>query len=127
MKTQTILFVLGTLLVVGLAIFFMNRPEDNITPNTQTTSEQPVQPQEEKPVGLTRNEVAMHATKEDCYTIVGGKVYNVTSWISQHPGGAEAILGLCGTDGTQAFSKQHGSNEKAQAALASFFIANVTN
>ncbi len=67
-------------------------------------------------------DVAQHANASSCYVNVGGNVYDLTSWIAQHPGGSEAILGLCGTNGTDAFARQHGSNAKAQAALASFMI-----
>jgi hypothetical protein len=141
MKTQTILFITGIALVVVLAILFMSRPEEKTTPNTisgtdkqtvQTNSEtvsgiKTVQTNKEKASGLTRAEVSNHASREDCYTIIGDKVYNVTSWIAKHPGGAEAILGLCGKDGTVPFTEQHGGTAKAQTTLATFFIANLIN
>ena len=70
----------------------------------------------------TLSEVAAHATKSDCYSAIRGSVYNLTSWISQHPGGAKAIEGLCDKDGTDAFVKQHGGMEKQEETLAGFKV-----
>lgn len=71
---------------------------------------------------FTFTQVALHKDVSSCYTIVGGQVYNLTQWINEHPGGEEAILELCGADGTAAFTEQHGSSKKAQNVLKSFFI-----
>lgn len=35
----------------------------------------------------TTAEVAKHATKEDCWLMIKGKVYDVTGWGADHPGG----------------------------------------
>lgn len=70
-------------------------------------------------------ELASHASADSCFVVVGGNVYDLTSWIAEHPGGRDAIIGLCGTDGTAAFSQQHGSNREAQKALASFKIGSI--
>jgi cytochrome b involved in lipid metabolism len=74
---------------------------------------------------MTAAEVAAHNSEASCFTIVNNKVYDVTSWISKHPGGRNAILGLCGKDGTVQFMNQHGSNSNAQATLQAFFMANL--
>ncbi len=71
---------------------------------------------------FTAAEVAAHSTKSDCYTIIRGEVYNLTSWISQHPGGEQAIFSLCGKDGTAAFSGQHGGSAQQEKVLATFKI-----
>ncbi len=94
---------------------------------TPTTPSQPIftTPTPPKVNEYSREAVALHASQNDCWTIIDSKIYNLTEWISKHPGGSRAILRLCGTDGTEAFSRQHGSSQKAQQALASFFIANV--
>lgn len=98
-------------------------PSESIAPTslTETPATSTEQPSTTDKT-FTAAEVAKHADASSCYAIVGGNVFDLTSWINQHPGGARAILGLCGTDGTAAFTKQHGSNEKAQKALASFKI-----
>lgn len=57
---------------------------------------------------FTQADVAQHSTEADCYASINGKVYNLTAWINQHPGGDRAILSICGTDGSAAFNAQHG-------------------
>lgn len=70
----------------------------------------------------TPTQVALHGTRDDCWTIVNGNVYDLTAWIPEHPGGAAAIIQLCGKDGTEKFEGQHGGMEKQEAALATFKI-----
>jgi cytochrome b involved in lipid metabolism len=71
---------------------------------------------------FTMADVAKHATKASCYSAVNGSVYDLTSWISAHPGGAAAIISLCGTDGTAAFMAQHGGQARPEQELASLKI-----
>ena len=37
-------------------------------------------------------EFIKHNTEADCWMSVRGKVYDVTSWIPKHPGGADPIV-----------------------------------
>lgn len=71
---------------------------------------------------FTLIEVATHNTDKDCYTTVSGGVYDLTSWISQHPGGKNAIIGMCGIDATIAFRAQHAGQSRPERELASFKI-----
>ena len=66
--------------------------------------------------------VATHNSETNCWTIINGNVYNLTSWIHQHPVGSQAILSLCGIDGTQAFNDQHGGQSRPEQELKSFLI-----
>lgn len=70
----------------------------------------------------TMAQVATHNTKDSCWAAVSGGVYDLTAWIDQHKGGADAIKGLCGTDGTAAFTAQHRGAGKPTDALARFKI-----
>ncbi|KAF2461769.1 hypothetical protein BDY21DRAFT_640 [Lineolata rhizophorae] len=45
-------------------------------------------------------EIAAHDNKRSCYVTVGTKVYDVTSFLSDHPGGADLILEHAGKDVT---------------------------
>ena len=67
-------------------------------------------------------DISTHNSSTSCWTTIGGKVYNLTSWINQHPGGRQAILSLCGTDGTAAFNDQHGGQARPAQELKSFLI-----
>lgn len=70
------------------------------------------------PAGVyTMTMVETHNSKSNCWTAINGSVYDLTSWVSRHPGGENPIVKLCGTNGTGAFQRKHGSSTKAQAAL----------
>lgn len=75
----------------------------------------------------TLSEVARHASASSCWTAINGKVYDVTDWINQHPGGPERILNLCGTDGSAAFDNQHGGQSRPAQELASFYIGDLSS
>lgn len=42
-------------------------------------------------------EVAKHSTKKSCWIVLDSKAYDVTSFLSDHPGGAPIILRNAGT------------------------------
>lgn len=70
----------------------------------------------------TMQEVASHAGELSCWTVVRGKVYDLTSYAKQHPGGSKAILRMCGTDGTTNFTSQHGGKKGPESSLSKFEI-----
>ena len=55
----------------------------------------------------TLAEVALHSTKEDCWTAIEGNVYDITKFTGIHRGG-EIILSACGTDATEKFNNRPG-------------------
>jgi cytochrome b involved in lipid metabolism len=70
----------------------------------------------------TLAQVATHSSASSCWSIIQNNVYDLTSWINQHPGGAKAILSICGKDGTSAFEKQHGGQARPENELKNFLI-----
>lgn len=74
----------------------------------------------------TLSDVAMHNSSASCWTTIRGKVYDVTPFISQHPGGKNPILGLCGKDGTEAFTNQHDTQSRPNNELAGFLIGTLS-
>lgn len=70
----------------------------------------------------TAAEVRTHNTASSCWSIINGDVYNLTTWIGQHPGGAAAIASLCGVDGTRSFNSQHEGSGKVMRQLSQFNI-----
>jgi len=72
--------------------------------------------------GYTLAEVATHNSQSSCWAVVSGQVYDLTNWISKHPGGPQKILNICGTDATATFEGQHGGQEKPEATLATFLL-----
>lgn len=53
--------------------------------------------------GLRLADVATHSAQSDCWIIISGSVYSVTSYISMHPGGSRRIINVCGQDATSEF------------------------
>jgi L-lactate dehydrogenase (cytochrome) len=47
---------------------------------------------------FTVAEVAKHNTPQDCWIIIEGKVYDVTKFLAEHPGGAKVIMKLAGNE-----------------------------
>lgn len=70
----------------------------------------------------TLAQVAEHNSASDCWAAVDGKVYDLTGWVGRHPGGAQRILNLCGTDATVAFTTQHSDKARPNAQLASMQV-----
>ena len=53
---------------------------------------------------LTASEVRLHNKKDDCWCILGGRVYNITEYLDFHPGGIPKLMLSAGKDGTDLFS-----------------------
>ena len=70
--------------------------------------------------GFTMTQVRANNSARSCWTVIDGVVYDLTKWISNHPGGSGAILFLCGTDGTNAFSAQHQNQARPAVRLDSY-------
>ncbi len=77
------------------------------------------------PATYTSAQVALHASRTSCWTIVNGSVYDITSYIPKHPGGSEKVLRICGTDGTALFTGQHGGQPEPEKTLAGFKIGSL--
>ena len=114
-RKKLTIFIIGIVFVVSI-FFLKNRtntalyaPGDDVLNNGVAKE-------------YTLAEVMTHNKKADCWTTINGGVYEVTSWIDQHPGGQQAIIGLCGIDGSAAFNGQHGEQARPAAELVSFKI-----
>jgi len=51
---------------------------------------------------FTREEVAKHGSRDDLWVIIHDKVYDITDYVDEHPGG-DAILSNAGGDSTEKF------------------------
>ncbi len=67
-------------------------------------------------------DIASHSDATSCYTAIRGDVYDLTTWIKEHPGGSRSILKICGKDGTTAFVGEHGGRSPQEQMLADFKI-----
>jgi cytochrome b involved in lipid metabolism len=78
---------------------------------------------------FTLSQVAEHSQRSDCWLVLHGNVYDVTSWIPTHPGG-EAILEGCGTDASELFeTRPMGSgtphSQRARDLLPNYYIGDL--
>ena len=56
---------------------------------------------------VTREELAQHATFDDCWVVIRGKVYDFTEWKDHHPGGPFVARMYGGKDATAEFGEYH--------------------
>jgi cytochrome b involved in lipid metabolism len=74
---------------------------------------------------LTMAEVEMNDSEASCWSVIDGQVYDLTEWISRHPGGASRIIQLCGTDGTSLFQGQHGGSSGPESTLEAYLLGSL--
>ncbi|KAL5001668.1 FAD binding domain-containing protein [Aspergillus recurvatus] len=55
----------------------------------------------------TMEEVAKHNKKDDLWIVVKGIILDVTNWLDEHPGGANALFNFMGRDATEEFEMLH--------------------
>jgi len=72
--------------------------------------------------GYTMDQVKANNGASSCWSVIDGDVYDLTTWISSHPGGAAAIKSLCGLDGTSAFKAQHEGQNNPIKKLITFLL-----
>ena len=76
--------------------------------------------------GYTMADVKKKNTSSACWSVIDGNVYDLTKWIPAHRGGPQAIIFLCGKDGTSAFKAQHEGASTPMSVLANYFIGPLT-
>jgi len=67
------------------------------------------------------SEVKAHNDAKSCYLVVHNKVYDVTKFLEEHPGGEEVLLEQAGEDSTEAF-EDVGHSTDARDLLADYYI-----
>lgn len=59
----------------------------------------------------TLSEIQQHNSLDDCWMVIFDKVYNITEFVDEHPGGDYILLEYAGRDATHPFlSSRHGSS-----------------
>jgi cytochrome b involved in lipid metabolism len=88
---------------------------------TAATSASPT-PEVTTASAYTMAKVKENNSATSCWSVINGKVYDLTKWINSHPGGASAIKGLCGIDGTSSFTAQHRGQGSPASNLANYLL-----
>lgn len=60
--------------------------------------------------------MGLHKSQENCWIVLSGKVYDVTSYLEEHPGGINKIMEWAGGDATKAFEEVRHSISALQKA-----------
>lgn len=71
------------------------------------------------------SEVSTHNHEKSAWVIIQGKVYDVTDFLDDHPGGKKILLENCGTDATEHFEEIH-SRDILENVAGSMMIGQVT-
>ncbi|EDV19520.1 uncharacterized protein TRIADDRAFT_9293, partial [Trichoplax adhaerens] len=73
---------------------------------------------------FTRSEVTEHDKSESLWLVVHNKVYDVTNFMVEHPGGEEILLEMAGKDATIAF-EENGHSVDARALMGNYYVGNI--
>ena len=146
MSEKSISILVGAVLILSVGVFVYKTKNPPVIPvetlpstNTETTTPEPVTipaqktpaktnpvtttketPASSTPSGITLAQVALHNSSSSCWSAINGNVYDLTSWIHNHPGGEKTILSICGIDGTSRYSDQHGGSSRTAKILEGF-------
>lgn len=125
-ESKTEMYVLPEPLVVleATSTVVATSSEPSVAAPTPKPTPKPVQPAVK---AYTAAEVSMHSGESSCWSIVNGKVYDLTSFVGDHPGGDRNILKICGKDGTSAFDSQHEGDRKPNAMLDGFYLGELSS
>ena len=114
-------FILVMLCLFLGGLVFVLYPKDK-------SFESKVQVNTEKNISL--NEIAQHSLSSDCWMAIDGGVYDVTEYISSHPGG-KLIIDGCGKDASEMFhnrpDREPDHSEDAVNLLKKFQIGKLSN
>lgn len=69
-------------------------------------------------------EVAKRNSAEETWMVIHGRVYNITHFLSEHPGGEEVLLEQAGADATESF-EDVGHSPDAREMLKQYYIGDV--
>ncbi|RPA80540.1 hypothetical protein BJ508DRAFT_415348 [Ascobolus immersus RN42] len=81
---------------------------------------------EYEPMAFTLEEVARHNTKDDLWLVIHNKVYNISKYLEDHPGGVDVLIELAGQDATTAF-EDIGHSDEAREQMEPFFVGELAD
>ncbi|XP_050252883.1 cytochrome b5-like [Quercus robur] len=69
-------------------------------------------------------QVSEHNTPKDCWLVIEGRVFDVTKFLEDHPGGDEVLLSATGKDATDDF-EDVGHSSSARAMMDEFYVGDI--
>ncbi|CAH8259670.1 unnamed protein product [Arabidopsis lyrata] len=73
---------------------------------------------------LNLSELSQHSSRHDCWLLIEGKVYDVTEFLKDHPGGDDVLLSATGKDATHEF-EEVGHSSSAKVMLSEFYVGDI--
>ncbi|KAL7409819.1 hypothetical protein BDY24DRAFT_418530 [Mrakia frigida] len=74
---------------------------------------------------IPAREILTHSTEESCWVVIEGQVWDVTEYLSHHPGGKAVILSQAGHDATDLFKPIHPAGTLASKLPPSCLVGTV--
>lgn len=118
-------------IIIGIFVIFMSvvfvggfiqktnsesKATNNSTSTKSASTNTPTQ-------AYTIDDVAKHSSVGNCWLIINNNVYDVSSYLGQHPGGASTIIPYCGKEATHAFDTQDRGSRGGHSRSASNMLA----
>eukprot|EP00243_Klebsormidium_subtile_P008429 TRINITY_DN399_c0_g1_i3.p1 TRINITY_DN399_c0_g1~~TRINITY_DN399_c0_g1_i3.p1 ORF type:complete len:120 (+),score=19.67 TRINITY_DN399_c0_g1_i3:151-510(+) len=73
---------------------------------------------------ITLEEASKHTTEKDAWLVIHGKVYDVTKFLEEHPGGDEVLLTSTAQDASQDFDDV-GHSKSAIKMLEQYYVGDL--
>lgn len=114
LKKELIIGTIVSTLVILLTIFYFGQYQKQKTQFNKISQNGSIV--QTLTTSLTNEEITKHNSVSDCWIIVQNSVYNVTQYLSLHPGGQNRIIPYCGQDATSAYVTQGGKGSHSTQA-----------
>ena len=109
--------VVAAIIVIAGGLFVATKPSSQ-SQNSQNTQSNQISAPDPAPQAdqfpadskkYTADDVATHASEDDCWTIIDDVVYDITPYVPRHPGGDDFLM-ACGKDGSRLFNQRQTSD-----------------
>lgn len=126
-ETKALITVVSIVLLGGIFFVLSKDEQKSVTEESSSV---------DVSTSYSFKDVSAHKSKNDCWTIINGSVYDITSYVKGHPGG-DNILSACGIDATEYFNGEkigqeggtndHSSDSQALSQLSRLKIGELSN
>ncbi len=118
---------MAMIMIVGCTPESDETKMDDLESEDNIGSEDDIVDSEVQDPRFSLSKISEHDSEESCWLAIHGKVYDVTEFLSEHPGGA-AILEGCGKDATEQYETKPTGNTHSQNArdmLEEYYIGDL--
>lgn len=105
-----------------------NQTNNQPTINSQQSNPPGTSPSTTARINLTVEELTKHNSAQSCWLLISSKIYDVTNFLSLHPGETGTILPSCGKEATQAYDTKNTGKPHSSSAdfmLADYYIGDL--